>query len=85
MAGTRKIKLTPSYQIVKWKTTQTSRGVKRRQVAVATKTPRAVPNTPTGNGALDDTQEDFNGCYVEPLTLPPSNVSLCSSSHIISN
>jgi hypothetical protein len=80
MSGRRKIKLSPSYQRVQWKRSDTTRGVKYRQVAISRCTPRSAPSTPSRNVMSPEPQQDYNEDYPpEPLKLPTSLVRISCS------
>jgi hypothetical protein len=81
MSGRRKIKLSPGYQRVEWRKTDTSRGVKYRQVAISTHTPRSAPSTQSRNAVSAEPEQAYIEDYpLEPLKLPTSVVSMVSFS-----
>ena len=76
MSHTRKIKVNPAYQRVRWTTKFTSRGPKDKQVTVSTQKSRSAPTTPSRQARSPDEQQAFQDDTLEPLQLPRSTVSL---------
>ena len=75
MSGSKRIRVPPDYQIVRWETLNTKRGVKQKQVSVFTQKAQSQPATPSRLAMSPDGQQHFDADQPEPLMSPGNTVS----------